>query len=179
MFNKYMLQRIFLVSILLLILASACGNKSNDDAKESGPTVPVETNYAIEETSPVLTPVAAVNSPFSPPPPTAAPEVVFDPVILDEPIKVGDTSISGTGPANVPIEIYEVANTADLLGETTIGDDGAFSISFDRPLRETERIGVTLGDLTGTPFEYIEFKQIAIRDVPTYGYILADVSVQP
>lgn len=100
---------------------------------------------------------------------------------LNQPIKVGDTAVSGTGPANVPIMIYEVANTADLLGRVTIPENGEFLITFERPLQTSERVGVVLDKeaLANSPFEYEDFREIAELEVPVYGLILADVEVEP
>jgi hypothetical protein len=174
MIRKYGLQMGLLSGFFIVVLVSGCNINS-----EGTPTPQVD--EVVVSSSPVATVVATVNSPVSPPPPpTATPEPgpVLERFILDEPVKVGDTAVSGVGTPNVPIKIYEVAKTADFLGEVVVAEDGTFSITFDRPLRPTERVGVTVGDLTGTPFNYQDFKAIAIRDVPTYGYILADVHVQ-
>lgn len=169
------LKFIFLLNFLIILLISACD-------------LTTEVDTVIETSSPIVTPVEAVVSPLSSPIATPEPKAtptqislqVRIPVVLDEPIKIGATTVSGTGPPNVPIKIFEVANTANLLGELTIPEDGKFSITFeDRPLQATERVGVTLGDLSNTPLEEQFFKDISIRDVPTYGYILAEVAVEP
>jgi hypothetical protein len=81
----------------------------------------------------------------------------------------------------VPILIYEVANTADLLGQLTVPEDGKFSIEFERPLQPSERVGVVLDleNLAKTDFEYEDFRQVAELEVPVYGLVLADVEVEP
>lgn len=123
---------------------------------------------------------AASESPL--PTPTMTPRsAVTESFTLNQPIKVGDTAVSGTGPANVPIMIYEVANTADLLGRVTIPENGEFLITFERPLQTSERVGVVLDKeaLANSPFEYEDFREIAELEVPVYGLILADVEVEP
>lgn len=102
---------------------------------------------------------------------------ITDTFELIEP-KVGATLVIGKGTPNVPIRIYEVAKTADLLGELIIPATGNFVVKFpNRPLQENERVGIVLGDLSDTVFEYGDFKSVAIREVPVYGYILDDVKV--
>ena len=121
-----------------------------------------------------------VSSPI--PTPTTTPRPgVSQPFSLDKPIKIGATSVSGTGPAGVPILIYEVANTADLLGHLTIPEDGKFLIEFERPLQPSERVGVVLDleNLAKTDYEYEDFRQVAEVEVPVYGLVLADVEVEP
>jgi hypothetical protein len=71
---------------------------------------------------------------------------------LNKPIVEGTTQVSGTGPAGVPIIIADVTFLGDPLGFGTVNADGTFSISV-AALERNHLIGLTLGDLSGTPWK--------------------------
>jgi hypothetical protein len=165
--TKLLTRLLIFIAIGLFII----GCNSNDAIENGTPDSIVES--PLSQSGDVSSPV---------PTPTAAPRLaVSQSFSLDKPIKIGDTSVSGTGPVGVPILIYEVANTADLLGQLTVPEDGKFSIEFERPLQPSERVGVVLDleNLAKTDFEYEDFRQVAELEVPVYGLVLADVEVEP
>jgi hypothetical protein len=165
--TKLLTRLLIFIAIGLFII----GCNSNDAIENGIPDSIVES--PLSQSGDVSSPV---------PTPTAAPRLaVSQSFSLDKPIKIGDTSVSGTGPVGVPILIYEVANTADLLGQLTVPEDGKFSIEFERPLQPSERVGVVLDleNLAKTDFEYEDFRQVAELEVPVYGLVLADVEVEP
>lgn len=69
---------------------------------------------------------------------------------ISVPVKAGDTVVSGTGPAGVPILLVDVSEAGALLGETVIGDDGNFTFDLAAGLLAQHQIGLQLGDLAGT-----------------------------
>jgi len=145
---------------------------------------PINTPMAADTltTSPLAAPLEQgkntplVNPPKSPPPkPPKPPKLNKLPKVkLDRP-RLGSTTISGRGPVGLPIKIYEVANTADLLCTTTINRSGQFTCTTTRPLRRTERVAVTAPN---APYTRHQMRQIRLVDIPTYGYILAERKVR-
>lgn len=77
---------------------------------------------------------------------------------INEPVKAGDLSVSGTGPVGVPIVLVDVSLVGEPIAYTTIGKDGIFIFNFDKPLPAGHSIGIQLGDITGTDFSPSEFQ---------------------
>lgn len=104
------------------------------------------------------------------------------PFRLNRPIIEGSKSVSGVGPPGVPIRIQDVTFMGTLLGETTIAADGTFQITVE-PLEVGHRIGVSLGDFTGTEWRTEEFQSPAYHgpeamQVPQVGFFHDTASVQ-
>lgn len=76
---------------------------------------------------------------------------------LDMPIKVGDMSVTGTGPAGVPILLIDMNDPGKIWGETIISEDGDFEFLLTEGLPSNHQIAITLGDLAGTDFNPADF----------------------
>ena len=139
-------------------------------AADTTTTSPLAAPLKEGENSPSL-----VNGPPNSPPPKPK---KLPKVKLDRP-RLGATTISGHGPVGLPIKIYEVAKTADLLCITTIDQNGQFICEdIPRPLRRNERVAVTAPDLSNTPYTRQDLRKIRQIDIPTYGYILDERKVR-
>jgi hypothetical protein len=139
-----------LLSIFIIGLLIGCSNPST-----TIPGTPIETAY----------PVVARTTPTQPgegyPIVTATPyystEMRGPDFNINEPVKAGDTKVTGTGPADVPIILVNVSFAGELISSTTIGKDGTFEFTFETPLESATTIGIQLGDLTGTNFVATQF----------------------
>lgn len=69
---------------------------------------------------------------------------------ISVPVSAGDTIVTGTGPAGVPINLVDVSEVGELLATTVINDDGTFTFELTDGLSGNHQIGLQLGDLTGT-----------------------------
>jgi hypothetical protein len=74
------------------------------------------------------------------------------PFRLEKPVYEGATQVFGRGPATVPIVLQDVTFAGVVLSATTIDSNGTFAFAV-APLEKNHRIGVTLGDLSGTPWQ--------------------------
>lgn len=125
-----------LVLGLFVVILVACGRASPEpQLSPLGPT-PAVSPLAH---SPLQTPAAIV--PFS----------------LDKPIQPGTERVRGNGPPGLPVVLVDVTMGGEILGFTTINEEGVFEFKLDNPLEAQHRIGVTLGDLTGTDRAYEDF----------------------
>lgn len=92
---------------------------------------------------------------------------------LDGPILTVNESISGTGPAGVPVRLIRFARDAEVIGETVIGPDGTFSIPVSG-LSTGDIIGLALGDLAGTSLNADDFASgPGYKDVSGFGVVFA------
>ena len=125
-----------------------------------------------------------VISPSSPPTPQADP--VADPhpasavppqysVSLD-PVRAGDTRVSGEGPAGLPLRVVDMSLAGEPLGEGVVAQDGTFLILLGSPVAGGNRVGILLGELTGSKYSQSDF---AVRDVPLIGAVVASQFVEP
>ncbi len=118
-----------------------------------------------------------------PPPNRAAPtgkEVRFQ---IDRPVKVGDTVVRGSGPTGIPIVIMNVTMMGTILGGDDVGPDNRFEVEVP-PLEPNIRIGLAIGDLTGTSHTWEEFQSEWYKGkeallVPLVGYFQDTALVQP
>src|SRR5450432_136779 len=78
------------------------------------------------------------------------------PFHIAKPIMAGATTVSGTGPAGAPIVLEDVSFMGAVLGQTKVGPDGKFQFAV-QPVASGDRLGVTLGDVTGTQFTQDQF----------------------
>jgi hypothetical protein len=72
---------------------------------------------------------------------------------INEPLSEGDTQVTGTGPADVPINLVDVSEMGLFIAETIINKDGTFIFSFQDPLEAGHSIGIQLGDIEGTDID--------------------------
>ena len=125
-----------------------------------------------------------VTSPSSPLTPQADP--VADPqpasavpprytVSLD-PVRAGDTHVSGDGPGGLPLRVVDMSLAGEPLGEGVVAQDGTFLILLGSPVAGGNRVGILLGDLAGSKYSQSDF---AVRDVPLIGAVVASQLVKP
>lgn len=152
---------IVLLFAVVGVALAACGRKTAVESPLVTPafTSPLEVQ---QTTSPIPTPRTPVQH-----------------LSLNEPIYSEDTEVSGSGPAGLPICLYDVGLTGNELGSGVIGEDATFSIELNTALRVGQRVGLALGDLEGTSFTRDDLNDQAIIDLPVIGLLFADVTVQP
>jgi len=195
-------------SIILIILLGywilvACGSSTEEPT-----TLPVNSPSAtetlpanIEVTSDVPYPYPVYNTPIPPPypiptvesyvnsaypivEPTSGPvevDINLVPFQISKPVYEGDTLIKGTGPVGVPILLVNVTYLGTPLGEATIDPEGNFEIEVE-PLKRGNRLGITVGDLSGTAwteatFQRPEFNGDEAQAVPLVGFLYDTVLV--
>ena len=105
---------------------------------------------------------------------------------IDEPLREGDTQVSGEGPSDIPILIADLTLLGESLGRGKIGADGRFVIPVTPGLILNHRIGILL-DTETTEIQYTEelLAQLeALRgdgamSIPRIGTTYDAASVQP
>lgn len=145
---------LFLILIILGLLLTGCGENPTEEMLDPGteayPVQGEETAYPVrvfstpeDEGYPIET-----NTPFY----EQGPE--FE---LSTPISGGDSVVTGTGPANVPIRLVDVTEMGFVLDETVIESDGTFTFTPEEPLESGHSIGIQLGDIEGTDLDESDF----------------------
>jgi hypothetical protein len=76
---------------------------------------------------------------------------------LDKPIRSGTMRVTGGGPPGVPIIIVDITFGGLVLATGNIDQSGRFVFELNQPLEANHRIGLGLGNLSGTPWESIKF----------------------
>lgn len=76
---------------------------------------------------------------------------------INEPVKAGDTSVTGKGPAGVPIELIDLSEIDLILAETIINKDGTFIFELDKPIEPNHSIGIKLGNISNTSLNEEDF----------------------
>lgn len=151
---------LILVSLLFFLGFIGCTKFSVDTSNYS----PVQTQTPGEIVSPLRSPLGS-----------SAP--IFR---LAQPIYEGATEVHGTGPAGVPIKLVDVTEMGKVLGETTISDDGNFEFHLPEPLQAGHSVGLKVGDLSGTPFDYDDFQRgSTYYDRPLVGILLDMAPIRP
>jgi hypothetical protein len=149
--------RILIISWIVLLLLAGCNPKSPDAVPVTEPGddgvpegIEEESGYPV---SPPMEmpeegyPIAEIESEFP-----QGPEF-----IIDRPVKASDSTVSGTGPAGVPIKLIDVSEVGVVLAETTINADGTFTFTLQDPLQSGHSIGLQLGDVENTDFNPDDF----------------------
>jgi hypothetical protein len=77
--------------------------------------------------------------------------------LIDRPVKASDSTVTGTGPAGVPIKLIDVSEVGVVLAETTIGADGTFTFTLQSPLQSGHSIGLQLGNIESTDLNPDDF----------------------
>ncbi|HEU5102935.1 MAG TPA: Ig-like domain-containing protein [Roseiflexaceae bacterium] len=95
------------------------------------------------------------------------------------PVRASDAQVTGKGPAGVPIKLVNVARSGEVIGETTIGSDGAFSVSLPSKLTAGDRVALMLGNTAGTNIDPNDFiSGPGYQDYPLIGILLASTVVE-
>jgi hypothetical protein len=72
------------------------------------------------------------------------------PFVITRPLIEGMTAVTGTGRAGVPLLLQDVSFMGAPIAETTVDSEGQFSFNLAAPLERNHRVGITIGDLSGT-----------------------------
>jgi hypothetical protein len=140
----------FIPLIIIFLLMVSCTAKQSTGTETEAYPVQGETAY------PVTVPNIETQSGY--PITKNTPEYKQGPEFhIDVPLKTGDMVVTGTGPADVPINLIDVSEVGFLLGETVIAEDGTFSFSLTEPLKTGHLIGIQLGDIEGTDLNEEDF----------------------
>lgn len=91
------------------------------------------------------------------------------------PVKVGQQSISGTGPPDLPLKVVSISYAGEELGLGSIDGERSFEIALSRALEENEVVGIILADESLRP----EFHDAPGTDMPMIGFVLAQTVVEP
>lgn len=95
-----------------------------------------------------------------------------------EPVKEGDLVVRGSGPKGVPITLIDISDMGKILSETVIDETGNYQFKLHEPLIFGHSIGLKIGDLTNTNFNYEDFVYSdTYTDIPLIGIILAKTIV--
>ena len=102
---------------------------------------------------------------------------------IDRPLKAGATTVTGRGPAGIPISLGNLTMGGEELGAGVIGADNRFAITVPA-LPANVRIGIALGDLSGSghspdEFDADSYKGVDALMVPMVGYYLDTALIQP
>lgn len=187
-----MLKNLFVCVIIPMLFLSACSTPSET------PEIPLTTqsssagnpqnSYPAPETeasTPEVYPAPAqieylAIDPY--PSPEEIPSGII-PFTFDKPLSDGDTKVSGTGPAGVPIEVVDVTLMRLVLAKGTIEDNNTFSFELKEPLEKGHRIGIVLAELAGTEWTEEQFADQFYNgdqamNVPTVGFFFDTAMVQ-
>ncbi len=165
----------FMLGIAALSLG-ACTSASNPATNT--PTAEVNTPVAAYPGAypAPIAPVATSTNPYPPPPYSDLPE--GPQFTINQPVRLSNGQVTGTGPAGIPIRIVNITRGAIELATVTIGADGTFSA----PLRETfvgDRIAIMLGDISGTGLDRNQFiRGPGYEDWPLIGILFASAIVE-
>ncbi len=177
-----MLRNRFVFVIILILLLSACTPISEtpethitaQPSSDGGSQNPYPVPETMENT-PEAYPAPADDLTTNPyPSPEEIPSGII-PFAFDKPVSDGDTIISGTGPAGVPIEVVNVTLMRLVLAQGIIEDDNTFTFELREPLEKGYRLGIALAELAGTEWTKDEFANKFFNgsqamNVPTVGF---------
>jgi hypothetical protein len=179
-------SRTLIFIMLTLLILSSCQNNESAPATDGYPVeanevVPTNTENDAAAYPPVPQPVLVVPEsayPLATPVVESAEDAYPAQTVetgiliqLDRPLSEGATTVSGVGPAGLPISIMNVTMMGEMLGSGVVGADGKFTIS-TVPLPANTRIGV-----------YVDLAAIGLTDadvqagsgamnVPLVGYFV-------
>jgi hypothetical protein len=109
--------------------------------------------------------------------------ITVTPFKLDIPIVEGATTVTGVGPAGAPIILADVTLNGQILSKVKVGPDGKFTFTTPAPLEKGHRLGIALGDLTGTPWVEKNYDDPGFQGpqpqlVPNVGFFYDTTMVQ-
>jgi len=172
--KKNLYIRLFLVVSSLLV---GCNSNSFE------PTSTVSSSSKVPY--PINTPAALPSGgayPVNTPEAIPSAKGKITPFHLDKLLFEGTTQVTGTGPAGVPISLQDVTFMGTVLAQTVIGSDDTFMFQVTA-LEKNHRIGIALGDLTGTRWKPEDFNNAAYQGeepmlVPQVGFFYDTALVQ-
>ena len=179
------------------LLLAACGSAATTATAVPSAAYPVGPSSATSPGLPALSttplPYPASSSPASPspaasmaypvnaPPANTAPPGAV-PFRLNKPVHEGDTQVTGTGTAGVPLLLQDVTFMGKDMGQMVISDKGTFVFQVPA-LEKNHRLGIALGNLEGTPWKAEDFTALAYQgdesmQVPWVRFYFDTVLVQ-
>jgi len=171
-----MKTKLLIASITIaLFLLTGCASEE----PETAPSAPISQPQAEQEEIPGYPAPVQINETESGYPIS---EVTFDlpegpEFHIDRPVSSTDLTVTGNGPANVPIILVNVSEVGDMLAETVIDEQGTFVFQLDQALTAGHTIGIQLGDIEGTEFEENQFVYSETYFDRPYVGILFDLAV--
>jgi hypothetical protein len=98
---------------------------------------------------------------------------------IDEPIKVSDTQVSGTGLSGVTIKLIDITSGGQNLGETTVGADGVYKFDVAGKLKTGNWLAVQLGSSQAAGINPQDFiSGPGYQDTPFVGVVFVSAHVQ-
>lgn len=157
------------LSIIVVGIVSCQKPTPTEEARESPLSLPTLAS----------SPLPALTSPL---PGSAAPSLPAVPFRLDKPVQAGDTRVTGSGPAGVPIRLEDVTFVGRLIALGRIDEDGTFELILSVPLEARHRVGLTV-DLSGTSWTLEDLQSEAFKGdeammVPQVGFYFDTAMVQ-
>jgi Bacterial Ig domain len=179
-------MRRFLILVLVGILLVACDQASTPkpiatQAAQSGATQQPQSVATATDAYPAPdnaypAPSASASADGYPPP---SPLTQGPKFTLNTPVRASDAKVTGKGPAGVPVKLVNVARSGEVIGETTIGSDGTFTVEAPAKLIAGDRIALMLGNTAGTKFNPDDFiSGPDYQDYPLLGIMFASTVVQ-
>lgn len=171
------MKKIYLLMIVFGIWLSACKPTTTPQVTETSPypmgevqVYPTNTYPPPGYTYEFVYPAPGETGPTQ----QAGKEGVI-PFQIAKPVLPGAEQVSGTGLPGVPIQLINVTTVGDILGETTIQEDGTFIFQI-QPVEAGTRIGVAVGDLDGTSWAVEDFYDPGYNgdeamNVPMVGFL--------
>jgi hypothetical protein len=179
-------MRRFLLLVLLGILLVACDQAATPKPVATQPAQSGSTQQPVSgatATSAYPAPDSAYPAPtvaqgvdgYPPPSPlTQGPQFT-----LNTPVHASDAQVTGKGPAGVPVKLVNLARSSEVIGETTIGNDGVFTVKVPAKLIAGDRIALMLGNTAGTKFNPNDFiSGPGYQDYPLVGVTFVSTVVQ-
>lgn len=170
------MKKVSLIFALLTVILTGCAAPTATTPAPNQPTAyPVAgtTNTPAEGAYPITQPEYI---PFDTPNPYPSDAAASpDAFRINKPLSAGDTQVSGTGPAGVPIFLMDITKMGLPLAETKIGADGKFVFTLPEGLEASHRVGILLGGLEGTKWKPEDFYPRRYygdeaRQVPQIGF---------
>ena len=180
-YNQLKLSIILFSFILPLIIGVSCNsNTPFPPSSTAPPQLATPTNVSLPATQnayPAPTIIPSTNGYPAPSNSYPAPITYHESkrCTLDIPLKVGDTVVRGTGPANTPIKVISISYVGETLGFGVIDESGSFNITVSPSLEANHVIGIQLSDPELEPDFYAG---PGYTNIPMIGLILVQAVVE-
>jgi hypothetical protein len=167
-------QFVVLIFIALLVVGCSGAPETETPAPGEGET-PTEATEAT--TAPDAYPEPQQEQEESYPAPQSeegypSPDAATPEFTINRPVTTADTEVTGTGPAGVDIELVNLTRDGEIIGQTTVNDDGTFAIDATGNLVARNELGLVLAGTAApdaTPGE--------LEDRPGYQQTAAGIVV--
>lgn len=176
------MHRIFVLALICLALAGCMDTVSAPPPQAAGSTsapnaaAPTSQGAYPAPQGAYPAPSAAAESAY-PAPTSDLPE--GPKFTINTPLKAADGQVSGSGPADVPIRVINITQGADPIADVTIGADGSFKADVAGKINAGDRIGLTLGNTSGTKFNQTSFlRGPGYEDLPMVGIVFVSAPAE-